>query len=71
MRKLLRFLTVFFYHRFIVIETTDKARERGLVHDVNVYGDPINHFSCRSFWKDKYGFYYRCKELNGYKQNNK
>ena len=64
MRKMLRFILVCFYHRFIVIEGCDKAEKRGLVFESNVHGDAINMWNCRSFWRDEYGFRYRCSELH-------
>lgn len=29
----------------------------------NIFGDPINHYNCRSIWKDSKGRLYRVKQL--------
>ncbi len=47
---------------FIVIETTDQAKEMGLKYVMNIYGDAINHYDCRSFWSNEFGHIYRCKQ---------
>jgi hypothetical protein len=52
MEKILRFMIVFFYHRFKVIESCKEAQERCLKFNNNVYGDSINMWNCRSFWYD-------------------
>lgn len=51
-----------FYYRFKVI-SKEKALQKGLTFESNVYGDAINRFNCRSFWCDD-NFRYRCSELN-------
>jgi len=63
MKKIIRFLSVCFYHRFIVIKTCEEAIKKGLKFDENVYGDSINIFNCRSFWYDEFDYRYRCEEL--------
>lgn len=63
MKKALRFFTVFFYHRFKIIESCELARKKGLKFENNVYGDSINMWNCRSFWYDEFDFRYRCAEL--------
>ena len=63
MRKTLRFISVFFYYRFKIIKKCETALKRDLQFGCNVYGDGINLWNCRSFWKDKFGFLYRCAEL--------
>ena len=69
MKRLLTYLSVIFYHRFVVIETTEKAIEKGLVPYMNIYGDAVNDYNCTSIFKDSYGNCYRCAESIGYKQN--
>jgi len=61
--KILRFLAVCFYHRFVIIKSCDDAIKRGLKFGENVYGDAINTWNCRSFWYDEYNYRYRCAEL--------
>ena len=63
MKKILRFMSVCFYHRFKIINTCKKSEKRGLKFDNNVYGDGINMWNCRSFWYDEFSFRYRCAEL--------
>ena len=63
MKKILKYLSVIFYHQFKIIKTCQEAEERGLNFDYNLHGDIINHFNCRSFWFDEFGFRYRCAEL--------
>lgn len=63
MKKIIRFLSVVFYHRFVVIKSKQDCIKRGLKFDENIYGDGINRFNCRSFWYDEFGFRYRCDEL--------
>ena len=63
MKRLFRYITLIFYHMFIVIDTCEIAQKRGLVFDNNVHGDAINAWNCRSFWYDEYNFRYRCAEL--------
>ena len=64
MKRILRFFTVNFYHRFKVIKTCNDAKERGLQFDNNVYGDAINMWNCRSFWYDEFNYRYRCAKLH-------
>ena len=64
MKKIIRFLSVCFFHRFIVIKTCEEAIGKGLKFDENVYGDGINIFNCRSFWYDEFNYRYRCAELH-------
>jgi len=63
MKKILRFLSVCFYHRFVVINNCKQAQEKGFKFSENVHGDAINIWNCRSFWSDEFGFRYRCAEL--------
>lgn len=63
MKEILRYLSVIFYHRFVVIKTIKEAEVRGLKFEHNVYGDSINRYNCRSFWYDEYDMRYRCAEL--------
>ena len=63
MKKLFRFISMIFYHRFRVVKTCDEAKGRGLRFDSNVHGDAINIWLCRSFWHDEFNFRYRCAEL--------
>lgn len=69
MKKTLRFISVYFYHRFKVISTCKEAEKRGLKFDENVYDDTINIWNCRSFWYDEFNFRYRCVELHKIKKH--
>lgn len=40
-----------------------QANEWNLIHVRNVFGDAINHYNCRSIWKDSKGRLYRVKQL--------
>ena len=68
-KEILNYLALRFYYRFTVIKTTEKAREMGLTHYCNLFGDAIDQYNCRSFFTDSYGNVYRCREFRGYKQN--
>ena len=62
MNKLTNFL-LWLSWLFRKIPTTTKAEQMGLTHYTNIHGDMINHTGCRSFWQDKNGRIYGCKEL--------
>ncbi len=48
------------------IPTVKQAKEMGLKHETNVYGDGIIMTGyCRSFWNDKYGRRFGCSQLDG------
>lgn len=63
LKRILTYLSLCFYYRFIVIPTKEKAIKKGLSFETNIWGDSINTFNCRSYWSDQYGFIYRCAEL--------
>ena len=50
--------------RTFEIITTVQAKEMGLTHLMNIYGDQINQLNCRSIWVDVKFREYRVKELN-------
>jgi hypothetical protein len=65
MKKVFRFLTVCFYHRFFIIKSCEEAKERGLKFHHNVYGrGASNVLNCRSLWHDEYNYIYKCDELH-------
>ena len=43
--------------------SNQRAKELGLRHWRNVYGDEINHLNCRSIWFDDKGRQYRVSHL--------
>jgi hypothetical protein len=47
--------------------SNQKAKELGLEHYRNIYGDEINHLNCRSLWVDKKKNVYRVSHLEHYK----
>ena len=49
--------------QFGITITTKEAKSLGLKFHQNVYGDLINRFNCRSFWKDAKGNIYHIREL--------
>ena len=51
-----------FFANFQVI-SNEKAKELGLKHYRNVYGDEINQLNCRSIWIDEHGKEYRVADL--------
>ena len=51
------------YKRNFCILTMKECMEMNLIHSFNLYGDGINMFNCRSFWKDEKGRLYRCENL--------
>jgi hypothetical protein len=63
MGKILKYLHHYFYIRFKNIPTCEEAEKMNLTHFLNVYGDQINLFNCRSLWYCEYGFRYRCDEI--------
>ena len=46
------------------IATCQKAKDYGLTFVKNICGDEINFANCRSCWKDRFGNFYNCDELN-------
>jgi hypothetical protein len=52
------------YIRNFKVLTNAQAKQLGLTHMRNVYGDEINHINCRSLWADSKGRYYRVEELS-------
>jgi hypothetical protein len=59
-------INLWFIRTFKVI-SNERAEELGLIHWRNVYGDEINHISCRSIWIDDKGNSYRVKYLKDYR----
>ncbi len=54
----------FWFRSFKRIETVSQAKEMGLTHTTNIFGDMIIHQNwARSIWHDGYGNAYRCDEL--------
>ena len=51
------------YRRNFKVITTKQAIEWKLCPIVNLYGDHINTFNCRSFWGDNKKRRFRVKEL--------
>lgn len=51
------------YTRWFKILTIEEAQDLGLTHYINVYGDNINFYNCRSFWIDKNNKVYKISEL--------
>lgn len=49
--------------RTFKVISNQKAKELGLRHWRNVYGDEINHLNCRSIWLDYKGRKYRVSHL--------
>jgi hypothetical protein len=49
--------------RTFCIISNEKAKELGLTHLRNVYGDEINHLNCRSIWIDNKRREYRVHYL--------
>ena len=56
-------LKLWYYRNFCII-SNDKAKELGLCHVANVYGDWINILNCRSIWVDSDYKTYKVKGLN-------
>ena len=55
-------IKLWWYRNFKVI-TNQKAKELGLIHWRNVYGDEINRRNCRSIWFDSKRREYRVTHL--------
>ena len=55
-------LKLWWLRTFKVI-TNKKAKELGLKHQQNIYGDMINRLNCRSIWEDDKGRTYRVEHL--------
>lgn len=51
------------YKRNFCILSIEECIEMNLTPSFNVYGDGINMFNCRSFWKDEKGRLYPCEHL--------
>ncbi len=51
------------YARWFKVITNEQAKELGLVHVRNIYGDEINKINCRSIWEDAKGRKYRVELL--------
>jgi len=49
--------------RTFKVISNQKAKELGLRHWCNVYGDEINHLNCRSIWLDDKSRKYRVSHL--------
>jgi len=49
--------------RTFKVISTAKAKELGLSHSFNIYGDSINRMNCRSVWTDSKKRQYRVEEL--------
>ncbi len=46
-----------------IVPTIAMVIEMKLTFVRNVFGDEINALDCRSLWKDKHGYIYRCTQL--------
>ena len=53
--------------RIFKVISNERAKELGLKHWRNVYGDEINRINCRSIWFDYKGKAYRVKYLEDYR----
>jgi len=51
------------YIRLFKIISIEQAKNLGLTHYANLYGDNINIYNCRSIWFDKNDKVYRISEL--------
>lgn len=49
--------------RIFKVISNQRAKELGLRHLRNVYGDEINHINCRSIWVDDKSRQYRVSHL--------
>jgi hypothetical protein len=52
------------YARWFKVISNEQAKEWGLIHVRNIYGDEIIHRNCRSIWKDGNDKIYRVMSLN-------
>lgn len=52
------------YRQLFVKIDIEEARERCFSFFVNVWGDEINKFDCRSIWRDSKNRLWRVKQLN-------
>lgn len=53
-----------FIQQFSIAISQEQANKWGLEFDINIYGDQINYWNCRSLWRDKKRNIYRVRELN-------
>lgn len=58
------------YKRNYCILSIEECEKMSLIPSFNLYGDAVNMFNCRSFWKDEKGRLYRCKALIKKDNNN-
>ena len=57
-----REINLWFLRMFCIV-TPIQIRKYGLKHHSNIYGDGINHWNCRSIWKDDKGRVYKSDVL--------
>jgi hypothetical protein len=55
-------LLLWWFRHFKVI-SNQRAKELGLVHWRNAYGDEIFKHNCKSFWLDNNQYIYRAKSI--------
>ena len=58
----IRCFSLWWIRTFKVI-SNQKAKELGLKHWCNIYGDEINYINCRSIWIDDKNRQYRVRHL--------
>jgi hypothetical protein len=56
-------IKIWWLRGFCVI-SNQQAKELGLKHMCNIYGDEINKLECRSLWQDEKERVYRVKNLH-------
>lgn len=59
---------IFWFKKEFGVLTIDECKKLKLNHCHNLYGDAINHFNCRSIWRNEKGKSFRCESL--YNQEN-
>ena len=59
---IIRNIFLWFKKKFGVL-TIDECKNLQLTFCHNIYGDSINHFNCRSIWRNNKGKSYRCQSL--------
>ncbi|WP_157496629.1 hypothetical protein [Flavobacterium gelidilacus] len=62
MKKIVRFLSICFYHRFITIKNCDEAKKRNLKFSHNNNQNTTKTNKTISFWHDEYGIQYTINE---------
>lgn len=53
----------YWFKKELGVLSIEECKRLNLDFYCNVYGDPINMFNCRSFWRDKNFKNYSCREL--------